>query len=320
MANVNLLALLQRGTADWNDRRMYVSNPDLSEANLSKANLSKANLSGANLRAKNLREATFSGADLSGTDLSGMDLSGADLSDAKLNETQLIRTDISGANLTGSSIYGIAAWDLKLTSDTRQESLIITPPGEPAITVDNIKVAQFIYLLINNEEVRHVIDTITSKAVLILGRFSDDRKPILNALRDALRDKGFLPIVFDFERPKGRDFTETIMTLAGMFCFVIADITNPKSTPLELQAAVPDYMIPFVPILQEGEKAFAMFTNLQTKYDWVLDLLEYDSSQSLIDVLDDAVINPALGKRHELELRKARNTRTRHVSDYRKIP
>jgi uncharacterized protein YjbI with pentapeptide repeats len=179
MANVNLLALLQRGTADWNDRRMYVSNPDLSEANLSKANLSKANLSGANLRAKNLREATFSGADLSGTDLSGMDLSGADLSDAKLNETQLIRTDISGANLTGSSIYGIAAWDLKLTSDTRQESLIITPPGEPAITVDNIKVAQFIYLLLNNKEVRHVIDTITSKAVLILGRFSPVRKIIL---------------------------------------------------------------------------------------------------------------------------------------------
>jgi hypothetical protein len=92
---------------------------------------------------------------------------------------------------------------------------MITPPGEPVIMVDNIKVAKFIYLLLNNEEIRDVIDTITSKAVLILGRFSDGRKPILNALRDALRNKGFLPIVFDFERPKGRDFTETIMTLAG---------------------------------------------------------------------------------------------------------
>jgi hypothetical protein len=79
-------------------------------------------------------------------------------------------------------------------------------------------------------------------------------------------------------------------------------------------------MIPFVPILQDGETGFSMFSNLQTKYDWVLDVLKYDSSQSLIDVLDDAVINPALGKRHELELRKARNTPTRHVSDYRKHP
>jgi hypothetical protein len=137
---------------------------------------------------------------------------------------------------------------VKLSSDTRQENLIITPPGQTVIAVDNIKVAQFVYLLLNNEEIRDVIDTITSKAVLILGRFSDDRKPILNALRDALRDKGFLPIVFDFERPKRRDFTETIMTLAGMSCFVIADITNPRSAPLELQATVPDYMIPFVPI------------------------------------------------------------------------
>jgi hypothetical protein len=179
-------------------------------------------------------------------------------------------------------------------------------------------VAQFIYLLLNNEEIRGVIDTITSKAVLILGRFSDDRKPIRNALRNALRAKGFLPIVFDFERPRGRDFTETIMTLAGMSCFVIADITNPRSAPLELQATVPDYMIPFVPILQEGELEFSMFSNLQAKYDWVLDLLIYDSSDKLINVLDDAVIDPALEKRHVLELRKAQNAPTRHVDDYRK--
>src|SRR6202035_1050552 len=107
------------------------------------------------------------------------------------------------------------------------------------------------------------------------------------------RDKGFLPIVFDFERPKGRDFTETIKTLAGMSCFVIADITNPRSAPLELQATVPDYMIPFVPILQDGEPVFSMFANLQTKYDWVLDRLGYDSPENLIAGLVDAVINPA---------------------------
>ena len=49
-----------------------------------------------------------------------------------------------------------------------QKNLIITPHGEPAITVDNLEVAQFIYLLLNNESVRRVIDTITSKVVLIL--------------------------------------------------------------------------------------------------------------------------------------------------------
>jgi len=39
---------------------------------------------------------------------------------------------------------------------------------EPRITIDNIEVAQFIYLLLHNEKIRDVIDTITSKAVLIL--------------------------------------------------------------------------------------------------------------------------------------------------------
>jgi len=300
-----------------------LSRADISEQNLSGARLSQTNLKRANLRETNLSGADLSGAilvkaDLNGANLRGANLSGADLRGANLNGTELVGTDISGASLSGSSIYGIAAWDVRLTGDTRQEDLIITPPGQPVIAVDNIKVAQFIYLLLNNEEIHDVIDTITSKAVLILGHFSDDRKTILDALRDALRNKGFLPIVFDFERPKGRDFSETIMTLAGMSCFVIADITNPRSAPLELQATVPDYMIPFIPILQDGKSAFSMFADLQTTYDWVLDSLLYDSSQSLIDILDEAVINPALEKRHELELRKAQDTSTRHVSDYRK--
>jgi hypothetical protein len=65
-------------------------------------------------------------------------------------------------------------------------------------------------------------------------------------------------------------------------------------------------MIPFVPILQDGESAFSMFTDLQAKYDSVLGTLLYDSCENLIRVLDDAVINPALEKRHELEVRKAR--------------
>ena len=92
-------------------------------------------------------------------------------------------------------------WDIKVDDRTKQQNLIITDSDEPVITVDNIKVAQFIYLLLNNQEIRDVIDTITSKAVLILGRFSDERKPILDAIRDELRKHNYLPIMFDF-RPQ----------------------------------------------------------------------------------------------------------------------
>jgi hypothetical protein len=53
---------------------------------------------------------------------------------------------------------------------TKQQNLVITRQDEPAITVDKIEVAQFVYLLLNNKKVRDVIDTITSKVVLILGQ------------------------------------------------------------------------------------------------------------------------------------------------------
>ena len=146
--------------------------------------------------------------------------------------------------------------------------------------------------------------------------FSDERKPILDALREKLRTMNFLPIVFDFERSKERDFTETIITLAGLSCFIIADITNPKSSPLELQATVPNYMIPFVPIIQEGEQPFSMFRDLKGKYDWVLDILVYDTPSNLIRGLERAIVKPALEMRDELLSRKVEQLRMRHIEDY----
>ena len=47
--------------------------------------------------------------------------------------------------------------------------------------------AQFIYLLLDNSKIREVIDTVAKKAVLILGRFTPERKAILDALRNVLR-------------------------------------------------------------------------------------------------------------------------------------
>ena len=87
--------------------------------------------------------------------------------------------------------------------------------------------------------------------------------------------------------------------------FVIADVTNPKSSPLELQATVPDYQIPFVPIIQEGESPFAMMVDLQKKYNWVLNTVTYDSIETLMKVLKPLIIDPAMKKRQELRLIKA---------------
>jgi hypothetical protein len=49
-------------------------------------------------------------------------------------------------------------WGIKVNDQTKQQNLIITDRDQPVITVDNIQVAQFIYLLLENEEIRGVID------------------------------------------------------------------------------------------------------------------------------------------------------------------
>jgi hypothetical protein len=133
-------------------------------------------------------------------------------------------------------------------------------------------VAQFIYLLLNNEKIRDVIDTIGKKAVLILGRFTPEREAVLDAIREAMRHHGYLPILFDFEKPSTRDTQETITTLAGMVRFVIADITDPKSIPQELASIVPDFpSVPVQPVLQTGHEPWGMYDHIQ-RYPWVLPL------------------------------------------------
>src|SRR5207248_5742801 len=137
------------------------------------------------------------------------------------------------------------------------------------------KVAQFIYLLLNNKEIRDVIDTITSKVVLILGRFTHERKAILDALRDALRKQNYTPVLFDFEKPANRDITETVSTLAHLARFVLADITDAKSIPQELMTIVPNLpSVPVQPLLLTSQREYGMYEHF-TKYPWVLPIYHY---------------------------------------------
>ena len=186
--------------------------------------------------------ATLIKADLSGANLTEAQLIGADLSGADLQRVTLLQTDLTGAGLTGCRNYGVSAWGLQLER-AKQQNLIITPRDEPEITVDNIEVAQFIYLMLHNQKIRDVIDTITSKVVLLLGRFTEERKAVLDALREELRKRNYLPVLFDSAfLPPG--ITETITLLARMARFIIADLTDPSSIPKELEAIVPDLVVP----------------------------------------------------------------------------
>jgi Pentapeptide repeats (8 copies) len=290
---------------------------DLSGVNLHGCNFVRSNLIGANLSGANMGLANFEGANLSGANLSGANLSGAFLLRANLTGTNLSRanlkvanlqtaimidTILSGADLTGCRIYGISAWNLRL-EQTKQQNLLLTKRNEPEITVDNIEVAQFIHLLLHNEKIRHVIDTVTSKVVLILGRFTPERKAVLDAIREELRQRDYLPILFDFEQPASRDITETISLLARMARFVLADITDAKSIPQELNVIVPHLpSVPVQPILLRESSEYGMFEHYM-RYPWVLPIHRYDTQSQLITDLGERVIKPAERMAFELRTR-----------------
>jgi uncharacterized protein YjbI with pentapeptide repeats len=283
---------------DSNLAQITLDHADISRANLSKCRLSHASLYGARFFKSILNDADLRGANLRSANLTEADLRGADLGGAHLEGAQLVATNLEGANLVGCHVYGVAAWDVKLEG-TLQQDLEITGSGS-SITVDNLEVAQFVYLLLNNARIRGVLDSVTSKAVLILGRFTSERKATLDALRDALRERNYLPIVFDFEKPDSRDLTETVSTLAHLSRFVIADLTDPRSIPQELTSIVPRLLsVPIRPLLLGSQNEWAMFRDL-ARYPQVIAPLHYTNDAQLIAVLEQDVIGPAEAKVRQL--------------------
>jgi hypothetical protein len=189
-------------------------------------------------------------------------------------------------------VYGVSSWDVEL-SGANQTGLIITPGNAPTLTVDDVEVAQFIYLLLANKKIRNVVHTITSKVVLILGRFSDERKPVLDALNQKLRDNyGLVPILFDWEPSGRRDLTETVQLIANMCRFVIADITDAKSIPQELSHIVPNLpSVPVQPIILASNYEYEMFEHWR-RFNSVLSEYRYESQEQLLATIGAGIPSP----------------------------
>ena len=154
--------------------------------------------------------------------------------------------------------------------------------------------------MLHNEKIRHVIDTITSKVVLILGRFTPERKVVLDALREELRRRDYTPVLFDLDKPASKDLTGTVQTLANMARFIIADLTDPSSVPHELAMVVPATPVAVQPVLLEGQREYAMFVDLRRRHHWVLEPHSYASPEQLIADLSEQEIVPAEAKAREL--------------------
>ena len=230
----------------------------------------------------------FEDCDMSYCSAENTSFTGSVFSKTKMENMSLVKSNFSNTRLDGSYVYGISSWDLILDNST-QKDLIITPWDMPEITVDNIELAQFLYLMINNQKLRDVISTITSKVALILGNFSPDRKTILDQIRNYLRSRDIIPVMFDFEKPCTRNLTETVMTLASMSKFVIADLSSPRSIPHELASIARQLpSVNFYPIIVSGEKPFGMFDDYRS-YPWIHPIKTYeelDIETVIFDIID----------------------------------
>jgi uncharacterized protein YjbI with pentapeptide repeats len=344
----NHYAILKQGVEHWNNwrrtapstrpllfgldlRKEALGLPDLNSVDFANANLIESKLMEMSLIRANFHEANLGGADLfhadlteanfCRTDLYRTNLSDAILHGANLQGTQLAMTNLTGSKLKECRIYGIGAWDITVDDATRQEELVIlykTKTGEgefdeSQIIVPNLDLAQFVYLLLCNQKIRDAVDTITSKVVLILGRFTPERKSVLDRVRAELcSDNQYVPILFDFIQPRSKDLTDTVTLLAQMSLFVIADLTDPSCSPYELKSVYDATKVPIQSIILKGKKPFAMFWDLRNaSRDRVLAPFTYSDPDHLIHSLRGSVIQPLLAAGEGLRATRERTEKER---------
>lgn len=291
-----------------------LSGTQLGGAQLVGANLNGAFLTRANFEGTNAATATFVAAHLEGAiirraslyacNLIEADLQAAEIVDTDLESAVLVKAIVEGSTFENCFVYGISAWDLQ-GRPRIQQHLQVTPRNEPPLIVDKLVVAQFMYLLLGSDSLRETLDCITRRGVLLLGRFGEGGLAVLRTLSDGLRDLGYLPFLFDFERPRERNYTEMIKTLVGLSRFVIVDVSGP-SVPQELYATVPHFKLPFIPILENQRTAYALLADL-LEYDWVnKPVIRYNASDALAAVLLPQIMDAAerLSQKRD-QLRKA---------------
>jgi uncharacterized protein YjbI with pentapeptide repeats len=276
-------------------------------ATLSELDCSQADFRDTQIHSCELLEADFSSADLRSADLNWSDLShaifeNADLRGADLTGTQMVQTRFTGANLAGARVYGVTPWEVVLDGAI-QTDLVITPKGRPRVTVDDLELAQFMYLLLDNRSLGRVIDTLTSRVVLVLGRFGDARREYLDLLLTKIRARQLVPLSVDVGGTKRAPLMETTTLLARLARFVIPDLTLAPEVLQLLEAFVPEVAVPVLPIESNARGREAQFEEAW-KYPWYFKPTRYENPAQLAKVLAASWFRRAESKREELRAKR----------------
>jgi uncharacterized protein YjbI with pentapeptide repeats len=293
---------------------------DLSLSNLADARCDRASFVDTKLFAVYASGCSFKGSTFRRVDLANANLMKADLTDATLVNSDCERTRLDKAVLKGTTIRACNLGHASFV-DTSLEDTLITDSAAPyvnakririganveqrklflghtisavsgglyqrRITADDLRMASFLGELEMPDCLPHLINAGNDYLVLILGRFSKTGRGVLETLEHNVWARGRIPLVFDFEGPTQRKLVDAVRFFACLSQFIIVDLSSPRSVPFELQAVVPQLAIPLVPLIRDGNKPFAMFSDLTRTYPWVLPILSYSGPQQIDRCFDD---------------------------------
>lgn len=262
---------------------------DLSGSLITRAALVDATFVGCDLNRVQLCDGDLRGAHLRDCTLRWADLRGADLEGATFDSCDLRSADLTGAKLAGSRfrscrVFGINLWGTSGEPNEASTLRLAPSDGQVEIEIDGLHISVFVDSLWRGNGVRDLVDGLTSTVVLLLGRFDPANKVVLDRLRDELRVRGYSAMLFDTTPAVSRDLSETVQVLARLSRFVIADLSDPRSSPHELQQFVPFVAVPTATVTR-GQPSFSMAGDNE-KYSWVLPHRTYADQDLLFSDLD----------------------------------
>jgi hypothetical protein len=130
---------------------------------------------------------------------------------------------------------------------------------------------------------------------------------VLEAIKATLarHPNRYIPELFTFRRPEGRDLVESIMGFAAFSRFIIADLSEPKSVQSELEAIVPSFQsVPVVPLINQTGREYATFSSIRRRPNVLRPTVRYRDVEDLQRKLESTIISRAEAKLDEVKPEK----------------
>lgn len=286
-----------------NLRRSNFSNCNMRLAKFDNCNLDLAYLVHANLNKSSFKSCSLINSNLSNCELFQANFSNANLSGSSLMWAQLIETVFVNATLSNCRVYGASIWNSNFENAT-QFNILINKRNEYDISVDNIEIAQFLYLITSNKKIKDVIETLTSKVVLILGRFTSGRKSVLDKIKNELIRLNYVPVIFDFQKPVNKDFIEPVLLLAHLAKFVLADFSDSNIILEEVPLIAQNTSVVIVPIIEESQIEPTTLRNLRINHISIAKTYRYKNIEQLIETQLKEIIITARQIQDQLSQRR----------------